>query len=502
MDLKRIVVAVVALLVVAGLVLGAVSGIFASVARQGLEAAGLETPRAPSTLPASALDPSASGTAGATSPAASAAPSTTAPSTAAPSTAGPDGAVALPAPVLAGTEGQGTVSGAALSDRIRGVKVKDSGGYSGEVRDMRTGAVVFSHRAGSGAIPASTTKLVTAAAALDLLGAEHRFTTSVVAAGKGRVVLVGGGDPYLLEKGSSDQPTRASLSTLARRTATALKADGVRKVSLGYDASLFSGPAWNPTWPGSYGDVASRVSALWVNEGRTTPGGGVLGPREGDPAKDAAKAFASQLEKQGIDVGGVSTARAGKDATRLAAVSSMTLERIVEHVLMTSDNDGAEVLLRQAGVAGGRKGSFADGTAVVAARLKDLGAWTSGTRLVDGSGLSRSTRIPAATLTKLLRVAGEESHPQLRPLITGLPVAGVEGSLATRFGDDESLAGRGVVRGKTGTLSKVHGLAGTITTRDGSVLAYAFLVNDPKNDYNATVWLQRVTAAISTCGCR
>ena len=59
-----------------------------------------------------------------------------------------------------------------------------------------------------------------------------------------------------------------------------------------------------------------------------------------------------------------------------------------------------------------------------------------------------------------------------------------------------------VVRGKTGTLSKVHGLAGTIATRDGSVLAYAFLVNDPKNDYNATVWLQRVTAAISTCGCR
>ena len=158
----------------------------------------------------------------------------------------------------------------------------------------------------------------------------------------------------------------------------------------------------------------------------------------------------------------------------------MTLERIVEHVLMTSDNDGAEVLLRQAGVAGGRKGTFTDGTAVVAARLKDLGVWTSGTRLVDGSGLSRSTRIPAATLTKLLRAAGQDSHPRLRALLTGLPVAGVEGSLATKFGDDQSLAGRGVVRGKTGTLTKVHGLAGTITTRDGEVLTYAFLVNNPE----------------------
>ena len=182
-------------------------------------------------------------------------------------------------------------------------------------------------------------------------------------------------------------------------------------------------------------------------------------------------------------------------------MSSLTLERIVEHVLMTSDNDGAEVLLRQAAVAAGRKGTFADGTSVVASRLRTLGVWSSAIRLVDGSGLSRSTRIPADTLTKLLRLAGQDAHPKVRPLLTGLPVAGVEGSLATKFGDDESLAGRGVVRGKTGTLDKVHGLAGTIATRDGSVLAYAFLVNNPKNDYNATVWLQRVTAAISTCGC-
>ena len=492
MGLKRLLVPVIALLVVTGLVLGLVSGVFGSLAERGLEAAGVETPAvAGASATARGSSASASTSAGSSTAASTAAPSPT-----------HSGSVALPAPVLAGTEGKGSVSAAALAARIGGAKVTDSGGYSGEVRDMRTGAVLFGHRAGNGAIPASTTKLVTTATALDLLGAEHRFTTSVVSAGRGKVVLVGGGDPYLGEKASAGLPGHASLSTLAGRTAKALKADGVRKVSLHYDASLFSGPSWNPTWPGNYVDSASHVSALWVNEGRTIPGGGVIGPRESDPAKDAAKAFAHQLEKQGIDISGsVGRGRAAKGATRVAAVSSMTLERIVEHILMTSDNDGAEVLLRQAAVAGHRKGTFADGTAVVVARLKDLGVWTSGVRLVDGSGLSRSTRIPAATLTKLLRVAGGDAHPRLRPLLTGLPVAGVEGSLATKFGDDESLAGRGVVRGKTGTLSKVHGLAGTITTRDGSVLTYAFLVNNPKNDYNATVWLQRVTAAISTCGC-
>jgi len=59
-----------------------------------------------------------------------------------------------------------------------------------------------------------------------------------------------------------------------------------------------------------------------------------------------------------------------------------------------------------------------------------------------------------------------------------------------------------VVRGKTGTLREVHSLAGLIRTRDGSVLVFAFLINRPKNAFNARVWLDRATAAISTCGCR
>ena len=45
-------------------------------------------------------------------------------------------------------------------------------------------------------------------------------------------------------------------------------------------------------------------------------------------------------------------------------------------------------------------------------------------------------------------------------------------------------------------------LAGLIRTRDGFLLVYAFLINNPKNQYAAKVWQDRVTAAISTCGCR
>ena len=86
-------------------------------------------------------------------------------------------------------------------------------------------------------------------------------------------------------------------------------------------------------------------------------------------------------------------------------------------------------------------------------------------------------------------------------MLTGLPVAGVEGSLRTRYGDDQSLAGRGVVRGKTGTLTGVHALAGYLRTAGGSLLAFAFVVNGAENDFAAKVWLDRVSAALSRCGC-
>jgi D-alanyl-D-alanine carboxypeptidase/D-alanyl-D-alanine-endopeptidase (penicillin-binding protein 4) len=89
----------------------------------------------------------------------------------------------------------------------------------------------------------------------------------------------------------------------------------------------------------------------------------------------------------------------------------------------------------------------------------------------------------------------------LAPLLTGLPVAGVEGSLHYRFGAAGATAGRGLVRAKTGTLHGVHALAGYSYTRDHELLVYAFVVNGAKSDYGAVTWLDRVTAAVAGCGC-
>jgi D-alanyl-D-alanine carboxypeptidase/D-alanyl-D-alanine-endopeptidase (penicillin-binding protein 4) len=401
--------------------------------------------------------------------------------------------------VLAAADVEQAPQAAALAKKITAVRVKDvKGSYSGAVIDVASGKLLFNHSAGSPHIPASTMKVITSAAALTILGPDHRFVTSVVSPRSDQIVLVGGGDPYLTAKKVGAYPRPASINALADQTTAALRRSKVTEVRLGYDSSLFGGSAWNPLWPAGYGDWVSPTSALWVDQGRAGSSGA---SRTSDPAKQAAAAFGKALKKRGVSVTSTTRTKAPEGATSLAVVRSQPLERIVEQLLMTSDNDAAEVILRQAAIGAGRRGTTADGIFAVRAALTKLGVWDSGTTMKDGSGLARQSKVPASTLARLLRLAAGNDHPELRPVITGLPVAGVEGTLRARFFDDQSLAGRGIVRAKTGTLREVHTLAGVIRTSDGSLLSFAFLINNPKSAFAANVWLDRVTTAISRCGC-
>ena len=286
----------------------------------------------------------------------------------------------------------------------------------------------------------------------------------MVSAKAGRVVLVGGGDPYL---------SRDQLTGLAASTAEALKGRGERSVRVGYDASLFTGPARSPTWPSGYATSASSVSALWADRGRVT--GHSTGPRFADPAKDAADRFAAALRTAGVRVRSVTSTRAPEEAAPLASVVSQPLRLTVETMLRISDNDTAEVLFRQVGLARRDDGSFTGGRRAVHDELGRLGVWQDSTRIYDGSGLSRQTRVSPTQLVEVVRLGLTEDRPAMRSLLTGLPVAGVDGSLQARFRDDRSEVGRGLVRAKTGTLRGVYALAGYSRTADGSMLVFAFL---------------------------
>ncbi|MGX2996470.1 D-alanyl-D-alanine carboxypeptidase/D-alanyl-D-alanine endopeptidase [Streptomyces sp. JNUCC 64] len=395
--------------------------------------------------------------------------------------------------------------GAALGERL-GPLVAEAppGTRTGvSVVDVATGERLWGHDPGKALTPASTTKVATAVAALTAPGPGHQITTRTVlepaSGGKpARLVLVGGGDPTLTAR--KDARGNASLRDLAKRTAAALERSGDRKVRLGYDTSLYSGP---PVHPIGRNDNIATVTALMVDEGRLDGSSSGPAPRSERPARDAADRFAGLLADRGVEVvGAPGGTKAAPAAREVAAVSSPPVGVLVERMLTHSDNDLAEALARQVALASGEDAGFRGAEAAVKRRLGEVGVPLGGARFADGSGLDRADRLPPATLTALLAAAARADRPALRPALTGLPVAGFTGTLRNRYSSGSGEAATGFVRAKTGTLTGVHALAGTVVDRDGRLLAFAFLSDGPPTDPAvAQGRLDRMAATLAACGC-
>lgn len=359
-------------------------------------------------------------------------------------------------------------------------------------------------------VPASTTKLLTLGAALATLGPDHTFTTRVVRGEKPReVVLVGGGDPLLASKpltvaeNAVTYPARADVATLALAAAGALSAEGggQGRIKVRFDDSLFSGPTDNPAWRRDYvsDDIVSPITSLMVDHGIEPDDSS----RSDDPSLAAARAFAAALRAAGLTVvGEPQRVVVPRGAEELAAVESAPLAEIAERILDVSDNEGAEVMGHQVGLATSGIGSFAAGAQGVLDTLSGLGIDVSGDEVFDGSGLSRRNRVTTATLLALLQHASGPDGDALRSVVTGMPVAGFTGSLTYRFGEGPALA-RGLVRAKTGTLTGVHALAGIAVGRDGEAMVFVFATDKAADDAatDAQEALDRAAAALAACRC-
>lgn len=355
-------------------------------------------------------------------------------------------------------------------------------------------------------VPGSTGKLLTAAAALLTLDSTDRLTTRVAPGPEpGTVVLVGGGDPTLtaLPPGTdSVYPQPARLSELAAEVREAT-AGPIKRVLI--DTSRYEGRTLAPGWdPADVADgFVAPIEPLMLDGGRVDP---TLqdGPRITDPALAAGRTLAEML---GADPDKVAEGTAVPDAKSLGIVSSATVGELVEHVMRSSDNVLAEALAREVAKVRDGETSFTGAAAQTVAALTQAGFDTTGVVLVDGSGLSNQDRVPARLLGAVLAAAaapalGERDTQFLRPIITGLPVAGGDGTLDERFAvEAASAAGRGAVRAKTGTLTGVSSLAGVATDADGRLLVFALMSNGVSPAV-ARPRMDAMAAALSRCGCR
>ena len=383
------------------------------------------------------------------------------------------------------------------------------------VTNLATGQVLYSRNASSGFTPASTTKVATATAALQVLGPNARFKTTVVTgANGGSIVLVGGGDPTLAagRPPAGDYPQPATLLQLASSTARALRERGVHGVQLGYDTSLYSGPGLANGWPASYvttGNVTD-ITALEVDQGRLTRSGqpqdaddpGNFSPRSPDPAAEAAKAFAGFLRSDGIAVRGQpAQVTAPSGATTLASVSSPPLSEIIQWMLEESNNVIAENLARHVALATGAPASFTGAARAEEQVLRGLGV--TGVELNDGSGLSPLDSITPAALVHLITL--DATQAKFRSVLTGLPVYGFSGTLANDAGDEFYSGpgpGLGTVRAKTGNLSTEAALTGVAYAQDGQLLAFAVMADKFTSLTAEGPEMTKLANVLAGCGCR
>ncbi len=369
-------------------------------------------------------------------------------------------------------------------------------GFFGTLNDRSCAAVsvdgqaVGAHNPDLAVIPASTQKLPVAATALEELGEDFRFTTNVVAAAEpsggtieGDLYLVGGGDPLL----SSDWYPTSNLERYAVTTPTSLDqlADavvgaGVTSVTGNVvgDGSRYDDEFYAPGWgDGVAGLEAGPYDALMANDSR------VLGDdlKSNDPNQGAAREFARLLRERNVQIAGDAVSGTSPEgAVTVASIDSAPLGDVVAEMLGNSDNNTAELLVKELGFDDSGTGTREAGLAVISQQLDAWGVDTTPLVLADGSGLSPDNRLTCAALVTVLQVTGSDSA-----IGTGLPVAGETGTLRDVF-NDHAVAGR--LTGKTGTLNNppfnadppaVKSLAGYLPIAGGGAVEYALVLNGP-----------------------
>jgi D-alanyl-D-alanine carboxypeptidase/D-alanyl-D-alanine-endopeptidase (penicillin-binding protein 4) len=397
------------------------------------------------------------------------------------------------------------------------------------VLDVATGASLAStdeHRLMN---PASNTKVLTAAAVLDRMGPDYRFSTGLFGRVEGGtvapLVLRGNGDPSL----ETDE-----LWELA----AALKQLGVRRVDgVLVDQSYFDGDFVPPAFgqqPGEWAPFRAPISAVALERNAVTlnvvPGRGKAmatlwfdppgfvetrgavetrasgsgdgvrlslspaGPRllgevggfvgEGlprlrftkrvdDPRLFAGYVLSEVLREIGIEVRGDIGVGGQAAHSRLTYVESAPLAVLVRELGKNSDNFYAETLLKAlGGYVRGQPAHSKDGADAALAWMSEVGAFEPETRLANGSGLFDANRVSPWSLATALRQA--YSSPRIGPdFVAQLSVGGVDGTLRSRF---KTHAARRLVRAKTGTLDEVVALSGYVLPPPGkAAVAFSFI---------------------------
>jgi D-alanyl-D-alanine carboxypeptidase len=300
------------------------------------------------------------------------------------------------------------------------------------VIDQNTGEIVFEKNANSLRKPASVQKILAAVAALTYMQASDTFTTTVSLGQRTRTLVIEGDrDPWMsYNHKEAERLGRTSIPRIEYNSLSALQeanSEPIEKITI-YYTNLFS-------------PELAHIKSFYKKRGITAS------------LKRVNSREATELKGEEI-----------------LTSHSPELQRMLAFFLTWSDNALTERIARIAALNAGE--SFDDaGVAIIFAGLLESYGINSAPLLVkDASGLSHNNRITARQVGSLLQKI--RFDPQFAPVVNGLPIGGITGTLKDRFNKTAPEA-VGLVKAKTGTLNGTTNLAGYIESEDRE---YVFVI--------------------------
>ena len=422
----------------------------------------------------------------------------------------------------------------------------------------RTRLAVNAHQA---LVPASATKLVTAAAVLREIPLGTRFETRLMSAAPlrdgildGDLVMEGRGDPSLVS-----ETLWVLVNRLAQVGVTAIRGDilvdadyfddslldpsrDTRRSEMAYDAPVSAlSFNWNALTltiaPGETPGAPARVRVdppsdyLRIhNSARTVPGSAisklVASRRPGDdhpgdtlvvsgeiglnadpfegyrnitrPDLWAGANLKLYLGYRGIAVDGeVRPGPVAPGSRLLARVQGRPVEQLLVDMNKVSSNFIAEMLTKNLGARRAPPGTMAGGMAVLNGYMATLGLAPSHYLLTNPSGLTRQNRLSATALVRVLDDMAGDFRVA-NEFLASLPIAGIDGTLENRM---TATPARGWVRAKTGYIDgavSLAGFAGHASGHGPGRVTFAFVYNGPEPAYRVRALFDRLSAALVT----
>ena len=292
------------------------------------------------------------------------------------------------------------------------------------VMDESEGRVLSENQPNSLRIPASVLKLITAVVAINNLGADTRFTTSVVKmANPDEILIRGSKDPFLTtSRAISEKYGHKNLLTLLNKG----NPENLKRIKIFYE--------------GLYPKDIYNLSVAMKNK---------------------------RVKAKFIEVSSGQADEIGKD--EIASITSEPLSKMIEHLTLWSDNLVADRLADAAARKVGNPTTGSGLTATYKEVLTGLGIASDGLKVRDGSGLSKKNQVSARMIVDVLMII--RKNEKFNSIYEGLPIAGETGTLVKRF--DKAPEAKGNVRAKTGWVSNSVTLAGYVKSGEKE---YAFAI--------------------------